>query len=536
MKKILILFLFIIATIVNGEHKYSLITFVDMEPPNERSLEFIEALENNLQNPLIDEIYILYNSMGLNQESIFFNYLKQRPVTTLVQKGMAYFSDAFNLADQLAKNDRIIIANPDIYFNTSLSVLNNYRLDHAFLGITAYWNGELLLDKQVTNAPEGILQHTWIFEKPFYVPTNNIPIGTIYSGALISYQVFKAGFSLFNPSLSIIATKISKKDNPIYWKHPEQDMLHPIPFSKLADMKHDQEQLKCSPGYIIPEITTTLFFPFIQAKDKKNKILINPFLFILHKNFPNHEFIEINYSPKTQARLPFKKNHLIENKNDFLIFLENSIASEQDYIFFLNQLCDKKDKNYTPYLHELKIIQEAQLHTPVIIISGAHLFYSNHSEINHAFNNYPTITQLMDAIKSIDKNYRMACIDDLFICYASDTVGVSAVTHACTVSRLFDTDQTLFSVTDVIQSEKIIANALRVEKDAIELLSENYNEPWSKRLGMGQHYLLWYGLILLEQRDYKKAYQLLKEAYDRGLNHWRIKWYLDRAYCGMGTT
>lgn len=532
MKKFFTLLLLLSTISLSIEQKYSLITFIDLEPSFDRSFEIIECLEKNIENKLIEDIYVIYNCISSNQENIIFNYLKQRPVITLVNNGMGTFDDAFTLAHTLIKNQRIIIANSDIYFDNTLAILNSYQLNHVFLGITAYSDGCLLKDKEVPNAPDGILQDAWIFEKPFYIPTNNIPIGTIYSGALISYQALQAGFNLANPCQSLIATKKSKKDTSIFWKHPEQDMLHPIPFSKLIETTTDQERFDIQEITLIPKTTNNHFLPFIQAKDKKNKTLINPFLFILKKNFPNHDYIEINYSSKT-ASTPFKKNYLIENKENLVSSLEN-IAQTQQCIIFLNELTGKHDQNYTPYLHELETIQKTALPNPVIIISSAQLFYSAAANINHTFDNYPTLSALINSIKSIDPNYQIVCIDDLLICYTTTQVGISPVAHACTVSRLYDADPSLFSIMDVITAEKTIATALRVEKDAIRVLAENYNEKWSKRLSLGQHYPFWYGLILLQEHEYKKAYEFFKEAYERGLKHWRVKWYMDRAYSGAG--
>jgi hypothetical protein len=109
----------------------------------------------------------------------------------------------------------------------------------------------------------------------------------------------------------------------------------------------------------------------------------------------------------------------------------------------------------------------------------------------------------------------------------TDTIEVTPVVRACTMSRLYNGQN--FEVIDIIKAEKVIGKASYLEKETIKNLAQNYTESWGKRAGLARHYPLWYGLILLENKEYQEAFNQFKEAYDRGLTHWRVKWYMNCA-------
>ncbi len=532
MKKLLLLFSLISLSTFCAQ-KFSLIIFIDYETSFERTLEYIECMEKNIRHPLIDDIHVLYNYIGDSKENIMLGYLKQQPVTIHFNHGMIHFTEAIALAHSSCKNDRIIIANPDIYFDNTLFILDYYQLNYVLLSITAYQNNVLIQDAEcpIENPREGTLQDAWIFQKPFYYLENTtVPIGTKYSGSLINVYAVLHGVMLLNPCLSIKIHKVNKKNINIFWKHPELDVLQPVQYAELpVKTVPAPEAPTHHKNNIIASVSNKKNIPFIQAKDKKNKCLINPLLHILKKNFNDYNYIEISNSKDNLPLKSFKSNYAIDSKDTIASHLREIIQPYEKYIFFLNELSGKSN-NYIPYITELNTLKGLMPQNSVIVIANAHLFYSNDSNIPHTFNNYPTFTQIIDTISSIDSNYKVACIDDLFLFYINPDIAISSVTHACTISRLYDDDNDSFSIIDVIEAEKIIAEATRLEKETIKVLAENYNEVWNKRLLLTRHYPLWYGLILFNNHEYKPAYDQFKEAYNRGLTHWRIKWYMELAY------
>jgi hypothetical protein len=446
---------------------------------------------------------------------------------------MIHFADAFSIAHTSCKNNRIIIANPDIYFDNTLSILDCYQLSHTLLSITAYQNNILVQDTEcpAEKQLEGILQDAWIFQKPFYYLENTtVPVGTKYSGSLINTYALQHDVALLNPCLSIKIHKVNKKNINIFWKHPELDILQPVKYTELPVITAPQPEVyACNKKNVIASSSNKKNIPFIQAKDKKNKCLINPLLHILKKNFNDYNYIEISNSKDHIPLKSFKNNYTIDSKDTITSHLRDIIQPYEKYIFFLNELSGKSN-NYVPYITELNTLKDLIPQDSVIVIANAHLFYSNDCKIPHTFNNYPTFTQIIDIISSIDSTYKVACIDDLFLFYINPDISISSVTYACTMSRLYDDNYDSFSIIDLLEAEKIISEASRLEKEAIKVLAENYNEIWNKRLLLTRHYPLWYGLILFNNHEYKSAYDQFKEAYDRGLTHWRIKWYMERAY------
>jgi len=65
------------------------------------------------------------------------NKIKQILVNDDNKKRMS-FSYIFNFTNKYLKNEKCIVANTDIYFDNSLSLLLNYNLDKTFISLTRY--------------------------------------------------------------------------------------------------------------------------------------------------------------------------------------------------------------------------------------------------------------------------------------------------------------------------------------------------------------------------------------------------------------
>ncbi len=499
-----------------AQKKFSLITFLYNETDQERALEYIACLEKNIAHPLIDEIHIIYDFATDDRINSLLLYVQQRPVTLHYVKGRPTFYYCVELAKRIAKNPYIIIANGDIYFNETLSSLDDYDMTDKFIGLTR-WNvqadGTLEIFKQYH--PDGSYwdyssassQDAWIFQIP--LPTffdNTIRLGTMSCDSRIAYHAEQAGLTLVNPCLSVQAChlhlcKIRHYEPIISTAHP----LQVIYWSTLNNYQargepqgHDFWQ------HILPTTQNGQAIPFMCAKDKSKYSLDTPFLTVINKLFKPTCFIETGTylgDTITRALLQFPLVHSIE--------LDHTLARaammqfqthphvkihEGDSPVILNQLLptlqEKKmviylDANYNggltakgnvndPILTELENIKKNGITDALLIIDDARLFYQPLCSVKDSvLDGYPTLPELVNIILAINPAYKFTCIHDVMIAYTDD-IATSPVAQACTMSRLFEDKQ--FEVTDVIMAEKMIGQAIGLEKETLKNLAEQYTE------------------------------------------------------------
>lgn len=159
-----------------------------------RQKELDECLSNNISNPLIDEIHLLLeypcDEEIINNEKIFKVHVKARPS----------YSVFFDYINTVARPEDIsIIANSDIYFDETLSLLDKYT-DKNVLALCRY---DIKKDKAVfMNRWDS--QDTWIFKgKIRQVPDSDFRPGYPGSDNAIANRLYRAGYNVINPSRTI---------------------------------------------------------------------------------------------------------------------------------------------------------------------------------------------------------------------------------------------------------------------------------------------------------------------------------------------
>ena len=201
-------------TISGGqESNYILITFLYNEIIPARIEEYIICMETNIQHKKIQRIHVLYDITWDNksQKQTILDYLLRQPKITIDYiEGRPTYGMCFALANDLYQNSNIILANADIFFNETLSLLDNYDLTNKFLALTR-WN----LHKDGSIQPYYIIHHgvrreqhcsqdAWIFQTPFpKLLKDNIAIGVQACDMRIAYWANKSGLKVINPCLSI---------------------------------------------------------------------------------------------------------------------------------------------------------------------------------------------------------------------------------------------------------------------------------------------------------------------------------------------
>lgn len=514
--------------------RFSLITFLSGEVDQDRMYEFIVCMEKNIKHELIDDIHVIYNCVHDDTQCTLLEYLKQRPVTIYFSNGHPSFNFAFYIADTLCKHKRKIIANPDIFFNETLAQLQSYDLSHKFLCL----NTKTTLEKE--DKKNASPQDAWIFQSPFPILKNeNIPLGTLLSGPLICYQAYHAGLEVENPSLSIDITQINQKNITMYWNDSNRNITCCPPLSSFSStpavtIKENTKNL-CS---ILPASHSShqdQKFPFVPTKDKSKIVLEKTFLTVLKKLFPHHTFIvwgKAHEENKNKILEYFDDYHDMSNCPASVSFLSTIVSHEKQSIFYIEDTHQKSNTQESDInlLDKLETLASFDIQDSVIIIPNGRFYYHDDARLkNTSFSHYPTLDEIIEKILSINKTYKLTCIDDLLIFFTDPSIKPTELARACTISRLFDTSSNQSDITELLKAEHIISSASRFEKETIKNLALHYTQGWTKKLGLCQHYPLWYGLILMHDKEYKQAYDHFKDAYDRGLTHWRVKWYMASA-------
>lgn len=250
--------------------KFNLLTTMNLNCHDQRWNEFIFCLHQNLQNKLIDSIYIAIEINDNNQEhlskykeihslskKIFVHTIKNRPT----------FEELFTFCNNFPGT--WIISNADIYFpktNTdklSLLLERDYTKECFVLtrynilkemkqkeqGINLAYDGLNLRTMHGNNRHEGASVDSWIFEAPFDFSELNfdIQLGQPHCDGMMNYQLSKIR-KVSNPCLSVIS--IHKHLGWYAWYQNVQfndQSMHLKTYNKLMREKgHQHKNIKFS--------------------------------------------------------------------------------------------------------------------------------------------------------------------------------------------------------------------------------------------------------------------------------------------------
>ncbi len=182
------------------------------------------------------------------------------------------------------------------------------------------------------------------------------------------------------------------------------------------------------------------------------------------------------------------------------------------------------------FKHELKALEQGKKKDSLILINNIRLCDDKLSPLKHpTLGGYPSLQEIKQLLKAINPCYKVITIGDTLIAYPpTANLQPSCIAQACTISRFYD--GITIPISTVLKAEKCIAHARGAERFFLQKLFATcctYEE--TVKYGVGRHYILWYGLMAFHERRYSDAYILFTNAYNHGLTHWRIAWYLAQA-------
>lgn len=202
----------------NKPRKIILITQYYKTDNEKRNKENYVCLLNNILNDNIDKIILL------NEEEYDLNFLfnkidnkyRKKVKQINIETRLRYY-DAFNYVNTYYKNNIIIVANLDIFFDNNLNKLKEYDLTNKFFSISRYdlkndynFNGPNKIQKFTHEGPLGDpcidSADTWIFESPInHGDKTKIMLGANGCDTAINYIMkYDYKYDVYNPINSII--------------------------------------------------------------------------------------------------------------------------------------------------------------------------------------------------------------------------------------------------------------------------------------------------------------------------------------------
>ncbi len=168
----------------------------------ERDTELRICLDKNVNNPLIDEIYLLIET-GTNDFPIYDNKV------TYIGGERPTFNWFFNSINSYASSTDIsIVSNADIYFDESLIYVNKLGMTDCY----ALSRHEIDRNGKVRFIQTGgFSQDAWIFRgKLSELLTADFYPGIAGSDNRLAYEIKSVGYRIANPAETIMAYHVHK--------------------------------------------------------------------------------------------------------------------------------------------------------------------------------------------------------------------------------------------------------------------------------------------------------------------------------------
>ena len=201
---------------------FILITTLYNETNKKRIQEYKKCIKQNIANPLIQTVHVVYDTMKDKQnkeKNELLQFLCSKDVAITYHSGRPSYGFCFQLAQMNYPEYKIILCNGDIYFNETLTKLVEYDLTGKFLALTRWderSDSKLVPYRRMRRRDTTDSQDAWIFQLPLPpFEQDNIKMGIPLCDCRIAYQAKKAGLTVINPCKTIQCVHVhrSRKRN-----------------------------------------------------------------------------------------------------------------------------------------------------------------------------------------------------------------------------------------------------------------------------------------------------------------------------------
>lgn len=179
----------------NSKKKINLITQQFNSPFEERNGELAFCLFKNLNNPLIDKIFVQVEE---GSELPF----QSDKIVQIPLVGRATYKMYMDYANTNLIGDICIIANTDIYFDRTLDYISDFNMiDKFFICLSKY---NIKENENPELSPDHVTsQDSQIFLSPCNIPNNDIELGQPGCDCRIAYEAEMSGYITNNPAYLI---------------------------------------------------------------------------------------------------------------------------------------------------------------------------------------------------------------------------------------------------------------------------------------------------------------------------------------------
>lgn len=180
---------------------------------SDRDNENEECLKRNINNPLIDKIYLLCDDDKEfpAEDKIIGVRIDHRPT----------YNDFFNLVNS-TDPDISIISNSDIYFDETLSEVD--KLGKGICYALSRWDD---IDGELRRFDRIDSQDVWMFKGKINPVAGDFPLGVLGCDNRIAYELKVAGYRVRNTSLSIRSCHIHAGNNGDNSIHDQSVKIEP---------------------------------------------------------------------------------------------------------------------------------------------------------------------------------------------------------------------------------------------------------------------------------------------------------------------
>lgn len=192
----------------------------------ERVLEINKCLYKNYENKYIQKIYLLNDDIYDLPFEDKKDKIKQ--IIFIDKNCKLKYNDAISFINNELKNNICILSNSDIYFDNTLSKINNFNITNNCFALLRYDEQIDHYTKKIFtrhNIPRNDSQDCWIFRSPLNIDISkvNFAFGTMGCDSIFANIIYESGITISNPCFDIISTHVH---NSNFRTYNENDYIH----------------------------------------------------------------------------------------------------------------------------------------------------------------------------------------------------------------------------------------------------------------------------------------------------------------------
>jgi len=194
--------------------------------------DLVYCLLRNSKNPMFEKMVFLYDTSKDNGESSLRKIAQEIKHGMLIEiKDRPTYMNFFSFANSNFPGKNILVCNSDIYYDDSLSLINEKHLEKTMIALSRwthtdkeayfefkYPNGEL----QLTSSAD-----TWIFKSPLPFFKSDFRLGVGHCDTQLAKEARGSGLRVLNPCKSIktyhlhsVGFKNDEREEKFFYPNP----------------------------------------------------------------------------------------------------------------------------------------------------------------------------------------------------------------------------------------------------------------------------------------------------------------------------